>query len=437
MQAIVIANKSQNKELEATEERKRKAKQLEMQRKESARAGRGMGGGMGNMPRTPVYPTYTPPTRPAVTDTYDSYEAEKNKSKFTAPKGKGMQLGKKSKNNDIFERVRGEMGHEVDDSPLITPAAASPVVAEAPAPRVSTTLDRDAIHITVNETIAAKLSREGTVNSLTVSGDLNLRIADPSLTKLKLDLSAQPSHGAQFRTHPNVDKNLFNSSRVIQMSNTSRGFPVNQSVGVLRWRATPKVDDSSALPISFTVWVNKGSDGSYTLTVEYELTGGDALKDVSVTIPYATSEPTVSSFDATYDVSGDSVEWTIGTVDEDNPSGAFEFEAQADDENEFFPMQVRFSKTTPFVDVDVSFRSIPCDNDITKRVSGILCCAGRNERGRDLLERDQVHRGQLYYRIICVLDGSRGEFSGSNGYRLSKASQWTRIKTFPFPILQQ
>lgn len=397
-----------------------------MQRKESARAGRGMGGGMGNMPRTPVYPTYTPPTRPAVTDSYDSYEAEKNKSKFTAPKGKGMQLGKKSKNNDIFERVRGEMGHEVDDSPLITPAAASPVVAEAPAPRVSTTLDRDAIHITLNEAITAKLSREGTVNSLTVSGDLNLRIADPSLTKLKLDLSAQPSHGAQFRTHPNVDRNLFNSSRVIQMSNVSRGFPVNQSVGVLRWRATPKVEDTSALPISFTVWVNKGSDGSYTMTVEYELTGGDALKDVSVTIPYATSEPTVSSFDATYDVSGDSVEWTIGTVDEENPNGAFEFEAQAEDENEFFPMQVRFSKTTPFVDVDVSSYPVSFPNVIANYLLGVLCCAGRNERGSDLFERDQVHRGKLHYRIICVLDGFRGEFSGSNGYRSSKANQWTR-----------
>jgi hypothetical protein len=60
--------------LEATEERKRKAKQLEMQRKEAARSGRGA------VPRTPVYPTYTPPTRSAVADTYDSYEEEKNKS---------------------------------------------------------------------------------------------------------------------------------------------------------------------------------------------------------------------------------------------------------------------------------------------------------------------------------------------------------------------
>ena len=38
------------------------------------------------MPRTPVYPTYTPPARSAVTDTYDSYEAEKNKSyKYVVP----------------------------------------------------------------------------------------------------------------------------------------------------------------------------------------------------------------------------------------------------------------------------------------------------------------------------------------------------------------
>ncbi|EHK96275.1 putative Coatomer subunit delta [Glarea lozoyensis 74030] len=137
------------------------------------------------------------------------------------------------------------------------------------------------------------------------------------------------------------------------MANTAKGFPVNISVGVLRWRATPKPDDSSALPITFTVWVNRGSDDTYNITVEYELTGGDPLKDVTVVIPYSTSEPAVSSFDATYEVSGDSLEWTIGLVDEDNASGSFEFEAQAADENEFFPMQVKFSKTKPFIDVDV------------------------------------------------------------------------------------
>lgn len=76
---------ARNKELEATEERKRKAKHLEMQRKEMARSGARNPNGV---PRTPTYPTYTPPpTQPAMTDTYDSYNAEKNKSfqKYLAP----------------------------------------------------------------------------------------------------------------------------------------------------------------------------------------------------------------------------------------------------------------------------------------------------------------------------------------------------------------
>jgi len=89
------------------------------------------------------------------------------------------------------------------------------------------------------------------------------------------------------------------------------------------------------------------------MTIEYELTGGDPLNDVAVVVPYSTAEPTVSSFDAVYEVSGDSLEWQIGAVNEDNTSGAFEFEAQTDDENEFFPMQVRFSKQSPFMNVDV------------------------------------------------------------------------------------
>lgn len=273
-------------------------------------------------------------------------------TRLAAPKGKGMQLGKKSKTTDMFERVRGEMGAEVDNTPLITPTVASTAdpVAEA---RVSSTMDRDAIHVTVSETISAKLSREGAVNSLAISGDLTLRISDPSLTKVKLMLQATPTQGAQFRTHPNVNRNIFNDSKVIQMSNTARGFPVNNAVGVLRWRATPKADDTSACPITFTVWINNDG-GKYNMTVEYELTGGEPLSDVSVIIPYQNSEPVVSSFDAAYEVSGDTVEWNIGSVTDENPNGSFEFEAETNDENDFFPMNIRFSKETPYVDVNVS-----------------------------------------------------------------------------------
>jgi hypothetical protein len=317
--------------------------------------------------RAPVYPTYTPPTR---NDAFDSYEAEKNKT-FNKPalaKVKGMQLGKKSKTTDMFEKVRGEIGGD-DQSPLIVPTHTTTTTktAATPAePRVSSALDRDAIHVVVSETIAAKLSRDGAVNSLAVSGDLSLRVSDPTLTKVKLKVRADTAHGAQFRTHPHIDRNVWTSSNVIQLnaSAQAKGFPVNNSVAVLRWKASPKADDSTACPISFTVWINKDSD-KCNITIEYELTGGDPLQEVAVAIPYQ-AEPTVSSTDAEYELGPDSLEWTIGSVDEGNPSGAFEFEAETGDENDFFPMHVRFSKTSPFINVDVASVSLTeLDQEVT------------------------------------------------------------------------
>ncbi|KAF7595315.1 hypothetical protein BBP40_006564 [Aspergillus hancockii] len=343
-----------NKELEASEERKRKAKQLEMQRKEAARTGRAMA------PRTPTYPVYTPPSRPAVPDTYDSYEAEKKKT-FAKPlvtRGKGMQLGKKSKTTDIYEKVRGDLGPEVEESSLlVTPQASTPVLGEVSSARASLSADREPIHVTIAETISASLTREGALTSFEVKGDLQLRISDPSFTKLRLNLTTDSTHGAQFRTHPNVDRAVFTDSSAIQLKDSTKRFPVNNSIGVLRWRVASS-DNTDILPITFTVWVNKGSD-STTVTVEYELTGSDALRDVVVTIPYGETEPSVSSFDAVYEVTGDSIDWNIGTVDDSNASGSFEFESTDDsDENVFFPMNVRFSKTTPFVEVDVTTVSL-------------------------------------------------------------------------------
>jgi hypothetical protein len=273
----------------------------------------------------------------------------------TASKGKGMQLGKKSKTTDMFERVRGDLGTQAEESaPLVSNFQPIATTEKAPSTRVSTSTDREAIHVTVGEKISARLSRDGILKSFNVKGDLNLRISDPSMTKVKLGLVASGNLGAQFKTHPNVDKTQFNSSKAIQLKDTSKGFPVDNSVGVLRWSVNAPADATGVLPITFTVWVNKGSDDTFTITVEYELTGSDSLQDVVMTIPYSTSEPAISSFDAQYEVSGDSLEWTINTVDESNSTGAFEFEAQAEDEAEFFPMSVRFSKSKPFVDVDVS-----------------------------------------------------------------------------------
>lgn len=272
-------------------------------------------------------------------------------------RGKGMQLGKKSKATDIYEKVRGDLGPEEEASPLFTPQISTPAQ-EPSSARQSLTADREPVQITIAEQISASLTREGALKSFEVKGDLQLRITDPSFAKIRLELQANATHNAQFRTHPNVDKALFTNSSAIQLKDTSKRFPANNVIGVLRWRVVSTgSDNADILPITFTVWVNKGSD-STTVTVEYELSGTDSLRDVVVTIPFGATEPAVSSFDAIYEVSGDSLDWNLGLVDESNPSGSFEFESTDGDENEFFPMSVRFSKTKPFVDVDVTSVSL-------------------------------------------------------------------------------
>lgn len=347
---------ARNKELEASEERKRKAKQLEMQRKEAARSavyGRGVA------PKAPQYPTYQPPSRPTVTDAYDSYEAEKNKTfnKSLASRGKGMQLGKKTKTSDTYDKVKADFGPEAGESTPLVSATAPAVESKAPVSnRASLDGSASPIHITISETLSAKITREGALKSFEVKGDLSLRITDPSFTKLALALAADEGQlKAQFKTHPNVDKPLFNSQKSIQLKDTSKRFPANNNINILRWRATAPADTADVLPITFTVWVNKAAD-SYTITIEYELAPSShvsPLKNVVVTIPYSTSEPIVSSFDARYEVTGDSLEWMIGTIDAENSNGSFEFEAQAEEEAEFFPMAVKFEMSKPFVDVDL------------------------------------------------------------------------------------
>lgn len=345
---------ARNKELEASEERKRRAKQLEMQRKEMSRSGRG-----GAAPRTPSYPTYTPSVPATVPDTYDTYAAEKNKtSKPLVTRGKGMQLGKKSKTTNIFEQVAGDLPSEQE--PLVSsPKTTSAPIAAPSSARASTSLDREAVHITTSELISARLDREGLLKSFEVKGDLQLRISDPAFTQVKLDLAVGNSRGAQLITHPKVDKAVFKNSRTIQLADTSKGFPSNMAIGVMKWKLAPKPEDIDDPPITFRVWV-EDSGKTFNITVEYEWTGGDVLKDVSVTIPYSTDEPAVSSFDAVYEVSGDSLEWNIGLMDDGNASGSFEFEASADSEAEFFPMRVRFLKTKPFIDVTVSKIAFLC-----------------------------------------------------------------------------
>jgi hypothetical protein len=125
------------------------------------------------------------------------------------------------------------------------------------------------VHISVEEKVSAMIKRDGGVGSVEVKGDMMLRVSDPNKARIKVAISgaledenvqfkvilcfvfalARRAHASStYQTHPNVDKQLFTSDNVLALKDSGKPFPVNQSLGILRWRYSSK--EAGAVPLS-------------------------------------------------------------------------------------------------------------------------------------------------------------------------------------------
>ncbi|KAH9043670.1 hypothetical protein EDB85DRAFT_1911615 [Lactarius pseudohatsudake] len=345
---------SRNKEAEAKEELKRRAKQLEMQRREQQkRAASGVGGlggtntnflGGGVSGYSPV-PRFDAPSSPART-------ASPVTSSLRAPafKSSGMKLGsKKTKQAELLDALGGSALLSEDISTPPTPSASTPEPTIIKDVRGSLpTVTPESVHITTKENITLSLSREGGIESLELKGDMNLNVTDPSLSRVKVLLLPAPSvfgPELQFKQHPNVAKLAVNKERIIALKDSSRGFPVNQSLAVLKWRYTGK--DESYIPLSINCWPTPSNDGTCDVNIEYELENENvSLYDLTISIPLpAGSYPTVAPQSGEWQLnpSGHHLDWTIPLVNADDRSGSLEFSVSGSDVNAFFPVRVSFA----------------------------------------------------------------------------------------------
>lgn len=286
-----------------------------------------------------------------------------------------MQLGKKSKTGNTF---RDELDAAAAEAAPLVP---TPTAAVAPAHAGLSASSHDSIHLMVNEKLSARLTREGQVEGFEVKGDLKLRVTDGSVSQVKIHLDCGDLRGAQLSTAPKVDKAAFKDDKVLRLADASKGFPVNTTIQVMRWLLPSKAVEQSELPIKLTAWVNEDSSGSYSVTLEYEVTGGDMLENVSVTIPFEGDEPSVGSSDANFEVEDNMLVWHIGDIAEE-ATGSFDFEIQASSDAELFPMDVKFTKTRPFVDIDVSEALLSFHNILTRCLDFICCAAEHGTRCR-------------------------------------------------------
>ncbi|ORX98913.1 clathrin adaptor, mu subunit [Basidiobolus meristosporus CBS 931.73] len=347
---------AKNKEREAKEELKRKAKQLEMQRKEMAKSGRSFSGSGSFGSSGPMGGSYKPgmnePTSYATQSEVESHSySNPTPTPAPAPSGKGMKLGRSQKSQDFMEVLKSETGTSELEN-LTEKLSVSSPVEQISSPQIPT----ESVHIQIEERISVVADRDGGLQNMEVKGDLVLRVSDPDLAHLKLILNPLTKEGIQFKTHPNVDKKLFNSEHCVALKDPSRPFPLNTSLGVVKWRYSSKDEDS--IPLAINCWPSPSGDGSCDVNIEYELLSDELeLKDVVISIPIpGGTTPTVGDVDGHYnfDRSSRCLDWEIPIVDQDNKSGSLEFSVGSDDTNAFFPVNVSFVSEQTYSGIEVS-----------------------------------------------------------------------------------
>ena len=137
-----------------------------------------------------------------------------------------------------------------------------------------------------------------------LKGDMNLQITDASQGQIKLEIAPSTTDfgsDLQFKQHPKVAK--FGEDRIIGLSDSSRSFPIGQSIAVLRWRYSGK--DESYLPLSsrwscvpkisweinndgilVNCWPTPSNDGTVEVNMEYELENENVtIHDLVISIP--------------------------------------------------------------------------------------------------------------------------------------------------------
>lgn len=206
--------------------------------------------------------------------------------------GRGMQLsGAKKDSLSVVHPCLRHPQNLMREDHLVVPsttkkAAAAPVSSSA-------------VDVKIEEELTVKLSRDGLIETADVKGTLSVRANAPEASRVLIRLSDFAAPGFQLQLHPTIARS-FLSDHVLTLKQADRGFPVDSSVSVLRWRQ-PNGGDA-LVPLSVTCWPEVLDDGC-NVNVEYTLNREvlPALSNVRICIPLpAGASPEILSVDGSY-----------------------------------------------------------------------------------------------------------------------------------------
>lgn len=346
----VINAVRKTQELEAKEQMKRKAKELQAAR-QGAKAKNlisGIAGGISSqLPSRGGY-TNNDPVKPQL-EVGDTASTEPAPSK-PAPKissGKALRLGSKNKDVDTF------VDKLISEGTNVSQDASKPARTQQNK-AITPSTPSESVHIKREEKMWLTVSRHGGLQNLEVRGIVQLKVTDAENAKLAILLDNSDQMGFQLQTHPNVDKKLFQQNNVIGLKQGGKGFPLNAEIGVLKWRLQTK--DEEMIPLTINCWPNE-NEGDCEVTIEFELQNKNLeLSDVTISIPIPSGvgAPVVGevSGEYHYDTRKSMLDWSIPVIDGENDSGSIEFSI-AGQPDDFFPINASFSSSKTLCDITI------------------------------------------------------------------------------------
>lgn len=155
------------------------------------------------------------------------------------------------------------------------------------------------VDVKIEEELTVKMSRDGLIETADVKGTLAVRVNSADASHVLIKLNDFAADGFQLQMHPTIARS-FLSDHVIMLKQADRGFPVDSSVSVLRWRQPSGGD--ALVPLTVTCWPEALEDGC-NVNVEYTLNPGvlPALSNVRICIPLPSgASPEIASIDGSY-----------------------------------------------------------------------------------------------------------------------------------------
>ena len=192
----IQAEIEKNKEREAKEELKRKAKLLDMQKKEKMMSNYGNHGysspqNYSSMNKTASFGEI----RSLNNDKYapvknDTYSNQINVSS----RGKGMQLGKKNVENDLINTIKAEEGYNNAPVHQMTNLSVSPEKPTLASPK-------GGIDMLLEEKLSLVSNRDGGVETMEIKGSLMLKIGDAACASCIVSLDLFNDSNIQYMVH--------------------------------------------------------------------------------------------------------------------------------------------------------------------------------------------------------------------------------------------